>query len=154
MTRLRESTLLDCTADQTQQGLEHFFNSLRKRDGISRFRLRVPVRGATKYGLSLDREVLIQARQVLYDGEVRERFVIAWMPEGSVVFPRFEGTLAIGDESESGHSCIELDGSYTPPFDGTGKIFDADIGHQIAQATAREFLKDLKSAIEARLAGS
>jgi hypothetical protein len=151
MTSLKESTFLDCTADQTQQGLEHFFNSLRKRDGISRFRLRVPVRGATKYGLSLDREVLIEARRARYEGEVRERFEIAWMPEGSVVFPRFEGTLAIGDNSDSGRSCIELDGSYTPPFDGTGKIFDAVIGHQIAQSTAREFLKDLKSAIEAQL---
>ena len=103
------------------------------------------------YGLSLDREVLIEARRARYEGEVRERFEIAWMPEGSVVFPRFEGTLAIGDNSDSGRSCIELDGSYTPPFDGTGKIFDAVIGHQIAQSTAREFLKDLKSAIEAQL---
>jgi hypothetical protein len=151
MTRLKESTFVDCTADQTQQGLEHFFNSLRKRDGISRFRLRVPVRGATKYGLSLDREVLIEARRALHDGEVCERFEIAWMPEGSVVFPRFEGTLAIGGESDSGRSSIELDGSYTPPFDGAGKIFDAAIGHQITQATALEFLKDLKRAIEAQL---
>src|SRR5579863_10367908 len=120
MTSLKESTFLDCTADQTQQGLEHFFNSLRKRDGISRFRLRVPVRG-TNYGLSLDREVLVEARRARYDGDARERFEIAWMPEGSVVFPRFEGTLAIANNSDSGHSCIELYGSYTPPFDGTGK---------------------------------
>jgi hypothetical protein len=151
MTRLKESTLLNCTADQTQQGLEDFFNSLRKRDGVARLRLRVPVRGATEYGLSLDREVVIEARRALHGGEVPERFEIAWMSEGSVAFPRFEGTLGIGGKSASGHCCIELDGSYTPPFDGAGKIFDADIGHQIAQATAREFLKDLKSAIESRL---
>jgi hypothetical protein len=150
MTRLKESTLLDCTADQTQQGLDDFFNSLQKRDGTARFRLRVPVRGATEYGLALDREVVIEARRPLRGGEISERFEIAWMSEGSV-FPRFEGTLSIGGKNDSGRCCIELDGSYTPPFDGAGKIFDAAIGHQIAQATALEFLKDLKSAIEARL---
>lgn len=149
MTRLRESASVDRTAEQTQRGLENFLASLRRRDGISRLRLRVPVLGASKFGLSLDREVVITARHARLNGKPRE-FEISWAPEGSVVFPRFRGTLAIRDEDDSGGCSIELDGSYVPPLDGAGKLFDAAIGHQIARTTAAEFLKDLKAAIEAQ----
>jgi len=43
---------------------------------------------------------------------------------------------------------VELDGAYVPPFGPAGQLFDATIGRRIAQATAREFLKDLKASIE------
>ena len=72
--------------------------------------------------------------------------LISWLPEGTGVFPAFRGTLMV--RSENGTSAIELDGTYTPPFGAAGQVFDATIGHRIAQATARELLKDLKAAVE------
>jgi hypothetical protein len=147
MTRLRDTLTFNCSVERTKRGLENFLNSLRAQDGVSRLRLRVPVNGA-KTGFALDREVRIEARRA----QTGEIFEITWVPEGSLVFPRFEGTLAVcGDETLEGCS-IELDGTYTPPYGKTGQVFDAAIGHQIAESTAREFLKDLKSAIERQAA--
>ncbi len=74
---------------------------------------------------------------------------IIWTPEGSTVFPRFEGTLMISGEGlDPSVSHIELDGSYIPPFGAAGQLFDAAIGRRLAHATACEFLKDVKAAIE------
>jgi hypothetical protein len=60
MRRLRDKTSIERPVDQTQHGLERFLASLRGRDGICRLRLRVPM-DASPYGLSLDREVHIEA---------------------------------------------------------------------------------------------
>ncbi|MBV8530143.1 MAG: hypothetical protein JO104_02415 [Candidatus Eremiobacteraeota bacterium] len=78
----------------------------------------------------------------------KELVQIRWAPEGTTVFPTFEGTLTIRGENPASPSHLELDGAYTPPFGIAGQVFDAAIGHRIAKATAREFLKDVKHAIE------
>lgn len=103
---------------------------------------------STPNRISLDRPVNIEATPIVggesHDGVIR----IAWIP-GSVVFPCFEGTLLIrGDGADSRLIHIELDGSYVQPFGAAGRIFDAAIGRRLAHATAREFLKDVKAAIE------
>jgi hypothetical protein len=151
MTRLRDKTTVERPTEQTRERLERFFVSLRGRDGIARLRLRVPTDGAKHgYGISFDREVRVEARQT-NDAERPCDFIeIAWMPEGTLVLPRFDGKLSVCANSNPDACYIELDGSYTPPFGAAGQIFDAAIGHRIAQATAREFLKDLKAAAEAQ----
>ena len=148
MPRLYDRTLVDRPLAQTQQGLERFFASLRGGSGVARFRLRVPMDGAPHgYGISLDRDVRIEVRRRREPG-LPDAIEISWRPEGMLVFPSFEGTLAICSESDRNVSRLELEGSYTPPFGVAGMLFDAAIGHRIAQATAREFLKDVKNAIE------
>lgn len=64
--------------------------------------------------------------------------------------PKFEGTLVVWGEGERNRSYIELDGAYRPPLGTAGQILDEAIGHRIAESTAREFLKDLKRAVETR----
>lgn len=138
MPRLRDRISIERSAEQTQDGLEQLLRSLRGKDGASRVRLRVPINGRTiAPNLSIGREVSI---------EVRNGLAISWAPEGTLVFPSFEGTLAV--RGDSNRSYIELDGSYTEPFGAAGQRFDATVGHEIAQATAREFLGDLRRAIE------
>ena len=149
MPRLCDRTLVERSVEQTQEGLERFFALLRSGNGVARFRLRVPTDGAPHgYGISFDREVRIEARR-RGAGVADDAIEISWFPEGTLVFPIFEGTLVVRSASDRNVSRIELEGSYTPPFDVAGMLFDAAIGHRIAQATAREFLKDLKNAIEA-----
>ena len=79
---------------------------------------------------------------------VSDGLEISWTPEGSVVFPAFQGKLVVRAHDRADSSCIELDGSYTSPSDAVGQPFDAAIGRQIAHATARQLLEGLKDAIE------
>ncbi len=148
MPALREAIPVHRSVEQTHLALEGFFVSLKAPDGIARLRLRVPADGPMKpYGLSVDREVRVEARRVREpeDAGVVE---ISWMPEGTAVLPRFDGKLIVTGFGNPNLSYVELDGWYTPPFGAAGQIFDAAIGQRIAQATAREFLKDLKDAVE------
>ena len=149
MTRLRETIEIERPPEQAQAALEEFFALLCGGDGISRLRLRVPVDGATrKYGIYLDREVVVEAHRARDEENLNDVIRIAWLPEGAMVFPRFAGSVAICGQDDPARSYVELDGSYAPPFGAAGQLFDATIGRQIAQATARELLKDLKAAIE------
>jgi hypothetical protein len=147
MTRLRASTLVEGAARQSMGRLQLFFASLRGEDGIARIRLRVPADGPA-WGLSIDREVRVEARRPRGEASLDDLMLIRWMPEGTAVFPTFEGILTIRASGEADASLIELDGNYMPPFGVAGQVFDAAIGHRIAQATARELLKDLKRTIE------
>jgi hypothetical protein len=146
MTQLRESTSVEGTTRQSMDRLEQFFASLQGKDGVARIRLRVPTDGPTR-GLSIDREVRVEARRTRGGASLGDLMLITWMPEGTGVFPAFDGILIVR-AGEGNASSLELDGNYTPPFGAAGQIFDAAIGHRIAQATARELLKDLKRAIE------
>lgn len=127
--------------------LEQFFASLQGRDGNARIRLRVPTDGVARQ-VSIDREVRVEAHRTRGEASLDDLVLITWKPEGTGVFPTFEGVLIVRASAEGNASSIELDGNYTPPFGAAGQVFDAAIGHRIAQATARELLKDLKRAIE------
>lgn len=143
MPRLRDRSLIGLPIDAVRAGISRFFASLRQKDGVARLHLRVPTDGPTM-GLSIDRAVRIDARESP-DGSTIH---ITWMPEGTTVFPTFEGVLCLGSDGTPDETYVELDGAYTPPFGAAGQIFDAAIGRRIAQATAREFLKDVKDAVE------
>jgi hypothetical protein len=145
MTRLRDAISVASSAEQSMFRLERFFESLRGRDGVSRLRLRVPTDGPTR-GLAIEREVCVEARRTRGEASLDDLMLITWVPEGTAVYPTFEGILIV--RSENGNSSIELDGTYTPPFGAAGQVFDATIGHRIAESTARELLKDLKAAVE------
>jgi hypothetical protein len=147
MPRLRDTVSIDRSAAHTDEALGRFLAELRDKDGTSRMRLRVPmqVNGQAGAGLCVDREVRIEAKKS-DASKLAGAIAISWAPEGPLVFPTFDGTLTFwGDDDKS---CVELDGCYTPPFGNAGQIFDATVGYELARATAREFLTDVKQAIE------
>ncbi|MGC1379439.1 MAG: hypothetical protein WA814_00290 [Candidatus Baltobacteraceae bacterium] len=151
MSRLRDQTSVACPFPEAQSRLEAFFASLRAKDGVARLRLRVPIKGpADAYDLSIDRAVRVEAQRARDEENLNDLIRIAWQPEGTTVFPCFEGTLVVWGGDDPNRSSIELDGSYSPPFGAAGQLFDASIGRQIANATARALLRDLKDAIEQR----
>ncbi len=146
MTQLRDHVAVARSVDDAQSRLDAYLASLRGQDGIARMRLRVPL-ASDGVQLSLDREVCVEAARAR-DDNLNDLIRISWKPEGSVVFPIFEGTLVVWGEDDPKASFIEIDGRYTPPFGAAGQMFDAVIGHRIAQQTARELLNDLKAAVE------
>ncbi len=147
MKELREQVPVVCPVEQTEAGLSAFFAARQDSDGVTHMRLRVPMDGSA---LSLEREVRVQAQVGRDDDNLNNVVRIAWEPENSVIFPRFEGTLLAWGEDNPTESSIELRGHYTPSLGAAGQVFDETIGYEIAQATAREFLRDIKRDIESR----
>jgi hypothetical protein len=147
MTHLREQISLASPAGDAESNLENYLASLRDSSGVARVRLRVPIDGPV--GVSIDREVRVEARRARDDENLNDLIRISWSPEGRTVLPSFSGTLIVWGETGKKLSYIEIDGTYTPPLGEAGQVFDETIGRRIAEKTAREFLKDLKRAIEA-----
>lgn len=149
MTHLRERTVVNCPIDEAEARLSAYLESLRDAGGTARVRLRVRVRGSSAaLGLSLDREVRVEATRARDEQGLKDVTRIAWRPEGKAVFPPFEGTLAVRAGEDGKTSRIELDGEYLPPFGAAGQIFNEMIGRRLAASTARELLADVKRAIE------
>jgi hypothetical protein len=147
MNRLCERILVDCPVADTESRIESYFTTLRGANGVARLRLRVPV-VLDGLALSIDREVCIEAKRMRDDENLNDIIRVLWKPEGSVVFPVFEGRLVIWGEDDPARSFVELNGGYTAPFGTTGKAFDAVIGHKIARRTALQFLSDIKMTVE------
>jgi len=146
MPALRDSEPVERPVEQTNRELDRFLRARRGGDGIARLRLHVAtIVSSPMDGVSHDREVRIEACGSCAENREIE---IAWTSEPPVVFPRFRGVLAVRSHEDPRQSYIELYGSYAPPVAASGQPFDATIGLEIARATAREFLSDLKHAIE------
>ncbi len=146
MKELRERIPVACPVEEVEAGLIGFFEARQDANGITQMRLRVPMGGA----ISLEREVRIEARETRDDQNLNNLMRIAWEPVGSVMFPRFEGSLVVWGEDNPNSSFVELTGEYTPPLGAAGQVFDEAIGYRIAQTTAQQFLGDIKREIEAR----
>ncbi len=150
MKRLRERAVIACPVEEAEPEIAAFFDGLRRPDGVTRMRLRVPMGRSAPFGFSLDREVRVEIERARDDENLNDLTRIAWQPEGHAALPRFDGTLTLWATDEPAQCWIELDGHYVPPLGVAGQIFDDAIGNQIAHATAREFLHDLKRWVESR----
>jgi hypothetical protein len=62
MARLSDRTSVGCPSAEAESRVESYFDSRRAPDGVTRMRLRVPLHGVNSLGLSLDREVRVEAR--------------------------------------------------------------------------------------------
>ncbi len=148
MTHLRERTIVDCPVGEAEPRLYGYFESLRQPDGVARMRLRVAVAGSSRVlGVSLEREVRVETER-LPDEDLKDPIRITWRPEGNAAFPRFDGMLSLWAAEDGKSSYLEIDGTYEPPFGVAGQVFDEAIGRRLAASTAREFLSDLRRAIE------
>lgn len=147
MKELRERIAVECAVEATEAGLIAFFEVRQGVDGITRMRLRVVLDGSH---VAIEREVRVTAQVGRDNDNLNDLVRITWQPEGTVVFPQFEGTLVAWGEDDPAKSFIELRGHYAPPLGAAGQVFDEVIGFKIAQATAHEFLRDIKREIEGR----
>ncbi|HTU68929.1 MAG TPA: hypothetical protein VMF11_01295 [Candidatus Baltobacteraceae bacterium] len=147
MKELRERIDVAAPVELTEAGLMAFFDVRQDANGVTRMRLRVVLDGSH---VAIEREVRVTARAGRDDEGLNDLVRITWQPEGTVVFPQFEGTLVAWGGEDPASSVIELRGHYAPPLGAAGQVFDEAIGLRIAQATAHEFLRDIKREIESR----
>jgi hypothetical protein len=82
-------------------------------------------------------------------GDMTPRYAIHWEAEGTGPYPQFDGELTIGADEDYNAFWFILDGAYVPPGGVAGKLFDAAIGHRIAEATAQGLLREMRTEIEA-----
>ena len=147
MTHLHERTVVVGPVRKVEAVVDSYFSLQHSAGGVGGVRLRVPLRGAS-FGVSLDRDVRVEAWRASDDQNRNELIRISWTPEGGIVFPTFSGTLVVRGEADPTRSSLELDGYYQPPLGATGELFDEAIGHRMAQSTVRELLEDIKRSMQ------
>ncbi len=81
-------------------------------------------------------------------GRGHDAMMIEWRA-GTRLFPDFHGTLRLRIASVE-TTRLTFEGAYRPPFGAPGVVFDAVIGHRIAEATMRDLIKRIGDALEAR----
>lgn len=145
--RLRATVSLDMSAPQVERLLPVFVDDLRGANAAGRLPIGMPLR---EFGLPGDvqlvREVDVTLERRRDEENLNDEFGVTWLADDSPLFPRFDGRLVVCADSPS-KSYIELDGSYEPPFGDAGEVFDAAIGHAIAQTTARMFLEEVRTGL-------
>jgi len=69
----------------------------------------------------------------------------AWRPH-AWAFPRFAATLTVRPQGSK--SVLVLEGQYTPPGGGLGRLFDRAIGERLANGTIDQLLREIKQYVE------
>ncbi|HEY5096125.1 MAG TPA: hypothetical protein VII69_13495 [Candidatus Eremiobacteraceae bacterium] len=99
-------------------------------------------------GMALEKEVIATFERSPKHRGLEDTIAVTWRPEeANAPFPTFDGSLSL--RAGTPKSCVLfLEGGYEPPFGVAGKVFDAALGHRIADATAIQLLKEIGESIE------
>jgi hypothetical protein len=84
--------------------------------------------------------------------DMTPRYGVHWEAEGGGRFPIFDGELVIGADEDYNSFFLVLDGTYVPPGGVPGYVFDAVIGHHIAQEAMHGLLDEICAEAERRFA--
>jgi hypothetical protein len=145
MVFLCRRTLVACPTREAWHILRDTFDE-RAEQGSRQFALRPPIRVPDlRLEISMQRDIIAT---MLASDDDDGPFGLRWKPADAGPFPRFVGQLQIQPDSAYEYCQLTLNGSYEPPNAGSSRE-DALLGHRIAQATAREFLAQIRTEIEA-----
>ncbi len=79
-------------------------------------------------------------------------FPLRWSAAANAsLFPRMKAKLSVYSLSRS-ETQLDLEGTYDPPFGLLGDAIDGAIGHRLAEASIRNFLRDVATLLCAELA--
>lgn len=151
MSNISERTTVHCAVNQAARHLTRYFAARGNSDGdIARVHLRaeVPVPGVHG-GFSLERTAIATLVPSHSLGAMLPRYAVTWAPENAGPYPRFAGSLSVASSEDYDSFDLVLEGSYEPPLGAVGAVFDAVVGHRIAESTARNLLATIADSIEA-----
>ncbi len=147
MTEIRETIDVPLPSSVTETNVLRYFENQRSADGAVTIPLRVPLRDfGLPDALAIERDVAVHAGKRRDAENLNDEIGITWEPADQGPYPVFAGRIIVWSEGNPNESFIQLDGSYEPPLGAAGELFDAAIGHLIAERTARTFLNDLRDA--------
>lgn len=127
MTEIRESITLDVPAARAEQCVLEAFERYRTPAGD----IEMPLAGAIMVRVHVSKRRDAQ--------NLNDEIALRWEPESGQMFPVFDGTLTLWNETPE-KTNVELRGTYEPPLGAAGKVFDDAVGRAIALQTARQFL--------------
>jgi hypothetical protein len=82
------------------------------------------------------------------------RVDIGWEALGApTLFPVMRAQLSVWPLTST-ETQLELEGEYVPPLGRAGKVFDAAIGHCVAEASVHRFLEDTVEQLRRELPGT
>lgn len=113
-------------------------------------RLRVPFPNTDGSAASIEKDVTITYGVGKDPLHFDQPWTVHWTPSNGGPFPEFNGALTVRADEDYMTCALELRGNYEPPLGLPGALFDTVLGSRIASATAREFLKEIGTRIEAR----
>jgi hypothetical protein len=140
MSTIVEKALVHAPLAAADSLLQAFFATHRAPDGVSA-------------------QIILHAGDVAHAAVVRleaahrpedmtPRYRVYWETAEPGPYPVYTGELLIGADNDYDTFWLKLDGTYTPPGGIAGQVFDAIAGHRIAIAVARNFLTEMRVAIE------
>ena len=141
MSEIHEALTVLCPFDQILPAAKHYVASLPAENGKAIVPLRVDVADLT---VERRADLVIRETRVYPGFEIMD---IEWSAHDGGPYPVFRGTLS-SEEVGGNYSRLELIGSYVAPLGVAGAIFDAVVGHRIAQAVARRLLDDIRVGME------
>jgi hypothetical protein len=92
---------------------------------------------------------LVAARR---PGDMTPRYAIHWESEQPGPYPVFDGELTVAGDEDYNAFWLVVDGTYKPPGGLVGQVFDALVGHRIAETVTRGLGNAVRSEIETMFA--
>jgi hypothetical protein len=80
--------------------------------------------------------------------DMTPHYTVHWESEKAGPFPEFDGELTVHGDEDYNAFWLVLNGSYTPPGGLVGEVFDAVVGHRIAETVAHGLFDAMRSEIE------
>ena len=149
MSTLFHRRYLACPYDRARHALEQTLQDLAAsgRPVIQTLRVPLPSGDGTE---GVEKDVLVTYGVGKDPLHFDQPWTVQWKPANGGPFPQFNGTLTVRADEDYTTCALELRGTYEPPLGVPGAMFDTVLGSRIASATAREFLKEIATRIEAR----
>jgi hypothetical protein len=85
-------------------------------------------------------------------GDMTPRYNVHWEAEEAGPYPVFDGVLTVAGDEDYNAFWLVLDGGYKPPGGLAGGLFDALVGHRIAETVTHGLFDTIRSEIEAAFA--
>jgi hypothetical protein len=150
MSTLFHRRYLACPYDRARHALEDTVQELAATGRPVVQRLRLPLPASDERAPGLEKDVILTYGVGDDPLHFDQPWTVHWTPADGGLFPEFNGTLTVRADEDYTTCALELHGTYEPPLGVPGAMFDTVLGSRVASATAREFLKEVGTRIEAR----
>ena len=96
----------------------------------------------------IQQPAIVSLQAVRRPEDMTPRYRVHWEADGGGAYPVFDGELTVGGDDDYNAFLLRLEGGYVPPGGTAGRIFDAVVGHRLAESTARTLLRQIGATIE------
>jgi hypothetical protein len=139
MSDIDEKVLVHAPLGSADRFLERYFAAHAAPNGGARVDLRAG---------DLAKSAIVTLVPAHRPADMNPRYTVHWEPEAPGPYPVFDGELTVDGDEDYNAFWLVLDGSYKPPGGLAGELFDALVGHRIAETVTHELFATLQTAIE------